>query len=106
MALIRTVKGYATSTDYRKLWELAQRQSVVCLVQHQVQYRWATGQNSVGGNLMDVAQTIAMPDDSGKVWCIDISCRGSNYVQGFGIDDFAEQCQRANVQWLVPQEDT
>ena len=31
MKLIREITGYKTSTDYMKLYELAKKQSVICL---------------------------------------------------------------------------
>ena len=101
--LVRQVKGYPTSTDYAALWEIAHRQAVVCLVEHRPRHRWPNS-TDINHGVMDVAQTVAMPDDSGKVWCVDISCRGISYVQGFGLPDFVEQCERASVQWLVPHE--
>ena len=95
--IVREITGYPTSTDYEALWELAQRQSVVCLVGYRMDYN---------PHLLDVAQTIAVPDDSGNKFAVDIACRGISYVQGFGKKDFIEQCQKAKVQWLVPQDAT
>ena len=98
--LVRNISGYPASTDYGALWEFAQRQSVVCLVRYTPRHRWATDKDK--SDIFDIAQTIAMPDDLGNFWCVDISCRGINYVQGFGKDDFAKQCKKAEVQWLIP----
>ena len=83
MAIIRTISGYQTSKDYALLWELARASSIVCVVDY-------------GEGLRDVAQTIC------NGVCTHISARGICYVDGFSAAEFCRNCERANVEFLIP----
>lgn len=85
--IIRDISGYTTSRDYAKLWELAQKQSVVCVVD----FDWRDGEVS-----RDVAHTIW----SGRY--LQVSCRGVTYADGDSLADFERSARRSNLEWLVP----
>jgi hypothetical protein len=84
--VIRDIKGYPTSRDYAKLWELAQKQSVVCVV-------------DFGKDCRDVAQTIT------NACYTHVSARGICYTDGDTVEKFTAGCARVNLEWLVPDED-
>lgn len=86
--IVRDISGYETSRDYAKLWELAQRQSVVCVV------------DFFGGldtPCRDIAQTIRNPHE------VHVSVRGRTYAFGQDAEEFAESCERVNLEWIVPE---
>lgn len=85
--VIRDIGGYTTSRDYAKLWELAQKQSVVCVVD----FDWRDGDVS-----RDVAHTIW----NGRH--LHVSCRGVSYADGDSLADFERSARRSNLEWLVP----
>jgi hypothetical protein len=87
--LIRDVTGYTVSTNYSALWDLCQKQSIVCLVDYQ-------------GVCVDVAHTLARVEPSGLY--VEIAARGINYLSVWDgdRDAFLRQCERIGLQWLVP----
>lgn len=83
--IIRNVTGYQTSRDYSLLWSLAQKQSIVCIVDYCEDCR-------------DVCHTIW----NGRY--MQISSRGNGYVDGDTLDEFAKLCARSNVEFLIPND--
>lgn len=81
----RDLKGYATSREYEKLYDLAKKQSVACIV------------NYGGTECRDIAQTIASHGE------VQITARGIAYVYANNRKDFAAQCKRENVEFIVPK---
>jgi len=84
---IRNVTGYKTSTDYERLWDLAQEQSVVCITDIVF---------SDGYTLRDVCQTLG---GKGRV---ELSCRGTCYIYANEKREFAASCRQRHVEWIVP----
>ena len=87
METIHVIDGYPTSTDYTKLYDLAQEQSIICLAP----YRGFEG-------CIDVARTIV------TLPFLSISARGISYVHADNKDDFIEQCVKAKVRFIIPTE--
>ena len=76
--MIKDIIGYEISADYNLLWDLAEKQSIICL-------------SSTGG----VGQTIE--DDGYR------EIRFSyNTVFAWKKDDFNKQCRRLNVEFIIP----
>ena len=86
--IVSEIKNYPVSRDYAKLWELAQKQSVVCVVDY------------IG--CRDVAQTL-FKLCRGE-WSGDVCVRGHSYVYGFDKEVFIKQCEGKNLEWIVPNE--
>ena len=84
---IRDITGYATSTDYNLLWDVAQQQSVVCITDMAF---------SDGYTLRDVCRTLG---GNGRV---ELSCRGTCYVYANDKLGFAASCNLRHVEWIVP----
>ena len=88
---IRDLFGYEFSSDYEQLWELAQRQSVACVV-------------SFSGRLIsgapydsrDICQTIRTPGS------LSVSVKGCTYISASKLKDFVAQCERCKLEWIVP----
>ena len=85
--LVRKIRGYKTSKDYKKLFELAQKQSIVCICNY-------------SKNCRDVAHTLAERDNT-----LSVSARGTSYITGFGLDDFVEQCEKYELEWIIPNKE-
>ncbi len=83
---VKDIVSYKTSTDYYQLWELARKQSVICLV-------------GVGDESFDIARTVFSECDNG----IEISCRGLGYIDAHTLVVFVEQCVNNNVRFVVPE---
>jgi hypothetical protein len=84
------ILGYETSRDYERLADLMQRQSVICIVDY-------------GKDCRDVAHTLWSPSRDGNgVW--QLSARGIGYVYAFSRAEFINQCVRANVDVLMPND--
>ena len=83
MAIIRTISGYQTSRDYVLLWDLAKSSSIVCVCDY-------------AHGLRDVAQTIC---DANMT---QVSARGITYADGWTAEEFARQCARVNVEFIIP----
>jgi hypothetical protein len=79
---------YQTSTDYELLYELAQRESIICIVDY----------------LFD-EETVCR--DVAKTNCFDgitvASSRGVTYLDAGSEKEFVSQCRRWNVEWIVPR---
>lgn len=85
---VHEISGYKTSRDYKRLWELAQRASVICIVDYgDSHYR-------------DVAQTIFSNYDNNLA--LEIKVRGVGYIYGDGKSDFIAKCTRYNVEFVEP----
>ena len=78
---IKNPTGYITSRDYRRLWDLAQRRSVVCLLDHE--------ENRI------VAQTIWIRGS------LSVSGRG-RYLNAETCREFVRIAKAAGLEWLVP----
>lgn len=83
------VTGYETSRDYELLFELAKRQSVICIVDYNKDCR-------------DVAHTLFI----GKMG--QISARGISYLHVFtdesdAKEKFVQYCGEINLEFLPPK---
>lgn len=81
--------SYRTSKDYQRLARLAKHCSIICIVD----YKAGPDGDMV---IRDVAQTLCHSET------IQISARGICYVYSFGAHDFVKQCERLNVEFIVP----
>lgn len=86
MTLIRGIENYLFSTDYGTLWELAQKQSVVCDVSYY--------------DCRDIAQTIC---SLGSNPVVQVSARGISYVYADSLEEFVVGCQGCDLRWVVPE---
>lgn len=86
--VIDTLTGYTnTSQDYEHLWELAQQQSVVCMVEY----------TDFGGyTTVNVAQTLSYEGT------VNVGTPGICYVTGYSKERFIKSCKQCKLQWLVP----
>ena len=82
--------NYPTSRDYYQLWDLAQKASIVCVVDKR--------ENDSSDRCVVVTSNIVTPS------------RIATQVQNFGIlwcssgfrDQFVIQCERWNLEWIIP----
>ena len=81
-SLVRNISGYVTSKDYQKLAALMTTQSVVCICRY--------------NQCRDVCQSLY----NGTTWMLN--ARGIGYVCAFDEQDFIQQCDKYEVEWLVP----
>lgn len=83
---------YVTSRDYERLFELAQKTPVICIVD----FRWQDGDAT-----RDIACTLfhVCHDDSNTY---QIGARGISYVYAWEREDFVRHCAKYNVEWLEP----
>lgn len=88
MTIIRALEGYDTSKDYKRLWHLAQQRGIVCIVDYD------TGERT----LRDIASTNSLEGN------VNVGCRGVCWVLGDTYDDFLEQCDRCNLEWIAPHD--
>jgi hypothetical protein len=90
-AVILDLLGYMFSNDHELLWELAQKQSVVCRVAY-------TAKLLSGGSYTcwDICQTISTPQR------VSVSVRGCSYVEAETLKDFVFQCEHLKLEWIVP----
>lgn len=85
MEIVHEVAGYETSRDYELLAQLMQSQSVICIV------------DCYGGECRDIGKTIFTPTNT---W--QICARGICYIYQWSKDAFVRQCERANVEFIIP----
>lgn len=90
MKIVHEVAGYETSRDYEKLADLMQSQSVICMV------------DCYNGDFRDICQTIFSPADIGIKETWQISARGISYVYQWDRAGFIRQCERSNVEFIIP----
>ncbi|MEM9116958.1 MAG: hypothetical protein AAGD09_03640 [Cyanobacteria bacterium P01_F01_bin.56] len=83
--LVCTPIGYPTPQNYERLWELAQQQSVICLVE-----------SEDDGIKTNVAQTLSYEGT------VNVATPGICYVTGYDKARFIESCKKCKLQWLVP----
>ena len=90
MDIIKNITGYKTSKDYRKLWELAKNQSIVCICDY--------GTFDAEYRCRDIAHTTYYDGN------MNVSARGIGYVTVFDykIEEFIKQCEQINLEWIVP----
>lgn len=84
MNVVREIAGYQTSKDYKRLWEIAIKQSVLCVCDYH--------------ECRDSAQTIY--DSAGVLF---VSARGVSYICAKSVNEFIEQCQKINLEWVIPE---
>ena len=80
---------YETSRDYQALWDLLQKTPVVCIVD------WVP----------PLERDIACRDICATIWhagVATIGCRGVCYVWAESLEQFEQQCQKANVEAILP----
>lgn len=78
--------GYPVSTDYDRLWRLAQEgRRVVCFVDGRRGYR-------------DIARTLALDDG-----VVEISVRGLCYVHAETAQKFKRRCEADHVTFIEPE---
>lgn len=83
--IIRNITGYQTSMDYALLWNLGQKQSVVCIVDY-------------CGDCRDACQTL---------WngtSMRVSNSGNCYVMSSSADGFVKRCRCFNLEFLIPNQ--
>ncbi len=85
---IHELAKYNTSSDYEKLADLMQKESIICIVRYR--------------ECRDPAQTLYSPCDEGGTW--QISSRGIGHVYAFNRAEFIEQCTERNVEFIEPPE--
>lgn len=87
--------NYRTSKDYRRLANLAKQCSVICIVDYNIR---------PDGDMVfrDVASTQYRRYDDEAAEIFQISARGSCYAYAFSEDEFIKQCERMNVEFIVP----
>lgn len=88
MDIVNEPAGYQTSRNYARLWDLAQKQSVVCLVDYLM---------TTGNPCRDVCKT------SWDGTTMRMNARGISYLAIPRTKaEFIKQCQECNVEWIVP----
>ena len=91
MEIIGNISGYPVSKDYAELFNLAKKQSVVCVVD----YSTITGPES--RTKRDVAQTISFEGQ------VNICARGISYIAATSDpEEFTSYCEEINLEWIVP----
>jgi hypothetical protein len=81
---IRNLSNYYLSKDYEALYELAQKQSVVCIVDY--------------FSCRDVCQTLYNSYSN----VIEVCSRGHGYIFAENMEDFIAICEPLNLEWIVP----
>jgi hypothetical protein len=87
MFRIRNIKDYPVSTNYEKLWELAQKQGVICIVDYDRINSWL---------VRDVCSTIFSQHN------YEVSARGIAYISAETKEEFLEQCKKRCLVWVLP----
>ena len=85
MDTVRNIEGYKTSRDYKELFEMMTKASVVCVVDY--------GET---GRCRDVAHTLF------RDGVYQISARGISYVCAETLEEFIKQCESDNVEFIPP----
>ena len=93
MRHVHAIMGYKTSRDYALLWKMAQKQSVVCLVDYPL---------DTAAVCRDIAHTICHVGV--EVSYLNISARGIGYVSAETLEEFERNCKAANVEFILPEE--
>lgn len=81
---------YNLSTDYEKLYVLADKQTIVCEVDYSFHYKDEI-------KVRDICSTIKFPDGS-----IEIGSRGICYISAENLENFCLQCKMKNLKWIIP----
>lgn len=81
---------YGGSTDHRRLAELARRQSIICIVDHQVGDR----------TIRLLAQTQYQAKGEREFWYV--STPGHSYIVAFNQREFVSLCKHCNVEFIEP----
>lgn len=96
------VNGYVTSRDYVALYELAKKQSVICIVDFE-------RHDKTQPPIRDVAHTIYDASPKHGMETIQVSARGISYIYAFNRDnetnakeDFLKQCAAVNLEFITP----
>jgi hypothetical protein len=94
MKTIRDIYGYDTCVNYRLLWKIAQKQSVICIVD----YAFDRKEFPTDPIYRDVAHTIKRSDGE-----LAICCRGVEYITANSFIQFNKQCAFLNVEFIPPK---
>ena len=99
MKLVREIVGYPMSRDYRLLWSLAQRQSVVCIVDYHGGAQ--RDLSEAPPPMRDIAHTIRNQDGN-----VSVSARGVGYAGSIGTSEAddgvgIDEPVRARVPWFA-----
>lgn len=86
MTIQRNLLNYPFSKDYKKLYELAKKQSVVCVLDHL--------------GCRDVCQTIYI--DSANY--TEVVARGICYIFTENEEEFISHCEHYNLEWIIPND--
>jgi hypothetical protein len=82
--------SYSLSRDYFKLWELAHKNSIICILDFE------PGKHEC----RDVAATYYNPSCIAE--CVAISSRGRCYLLAESVEEFTTICTAYNLEWLIP----
>jgi hypothetical protein len=90
MKVIGNIEGYPTSIDYVELWELAQKASVICIVD---------GMGSAPPR--ELSHTVTIEDDG--ITHLGICGPGRrSYLSARGVAEFVAACKQYHVEYIVP----
>lgn len=90
---------YITSKDYEKLFQLVQKQRVICI---------ATYTDNIGKDNSILLKDICASSVLTKEDRISIGCRGTGYIEAFPYDgkttkeDFLKQCEDYKLEYIDP----
>ena len=92
MKIIREIDESGTSHDYERLFELAQKQSVICVVDH----KWPDGDKTRG-----IARTVFESSENGSS-TLYVQCSGTCYIWAKSKEQFLEDAQSFNLAFVDP----
>lgn len=78
--------AYSGSRDYAQLVGLAEKDSIICIVDYE--------------GHRDVARTNYMRRGGQEMW--SVSARGIAYITAFNRADFISLCEHRNLEYIVP----
>jgi hypothetical protein len=85
---IYQLTGYTTSKDYKLLFELMQKTSVICIIDYDF--------SDLTEPSRDIAKTAYKDGD------YQIGARGISYLWAETKDEFVRYCERQNVEFIPP----
>ncbi|RJP48775.1 MAG: hypothetical protein C4586_08670 [Anaerolineaceae bacterium] len=92
--VIRDITDYSMSEDYELLWDLAQKQSVVCEVDYD------SRNNDPSKPIRDIAATRSHKHRDEIV--VEVEVRGYGYIYATDKEDFLMQCRRSRLKFILP----
>ena len=87
---MRQLTTYNLSTDYEKLYVLADKQTIVC----EVDFSFGKDDDFKS---RDICSTKKISDG-----LIEIGSRGICYISATNLEDFCLQCKSLNLKWIMP----